>query len=108
MSTTSSKTHPLYTVSSPRAWFFKDRPESMKYLSAAEDEKHRKSLLFHISRGDYFSTLVSVLRFFEETIQNSKDMPSEMRRIQLKNIEIMMSDLLYLEKNYDLVLKKKL
>ena len=99
-----NSTNSLYTTDLPKTWFVKDRPDSRKYLSSDEDKSHRESLLFHIAQGDYFSTLATVFRFLEETIHDEKT-TSEMRQKQLRTIEIIMSDLLYLNDNYDLISK---
>ncbi|MEI7709097.1 MAG: hypothetical protein WCI76_00075 [bacterium] len=96
----------LYSISSPKFWLVNDRPDSAKYLTAEDNKAHMKSLLFHVSKGDYLSTLSTVLRFFEESIKN-KEITPEMTDLELKTIKIAMSDLLYLNDNYDLVLKKE-
>ncbi len=96
----------LYKINLPKSWLLHDRPDSKKYLSSAEDKAHRGSLLFHIKKGDYFSTLATVLRFFEEAIDKT-DISAEMRAKDLKIIRILMSDLLYLSDNFDLVRKDR-
>lgn len=87
-------------------WILNDRPDSRQYLSASDDEAHRASLLFHVAEGDYLSTLSTVLRFFEESIKD-REISEEQRQMQLKTIEIIMSDLLYLSDNFDIVPKIK-
>jgi hypothetical protein len=99
-------TDPIYTVRQLPPWMIHDRPDSKNYLSEQENKAHMESLLFHVSKGDYLSTLATVLRFFEETIHD-KGTSAEMREKQLKNIQIVMSDLLYLNDNFDIVPKSK-
>jgi len=94
----------LYKINVPKMWLINDRPDSNKYLSSEKYKAHIDSLLFHVSKGDYFSTLATVLRFFEETIYN-KEISPKMREMQLKTIQIVMSDLLYLNDHYDLIPK---
>lgn len=89
----------------PKKWFLNDRPDSKNYLSTEEEKSHKDSLLFHVSQGDYLSTLATILRFFEESIKD-KNISEEMREKQLKTIQIVMSDLLYLNDNFDLVPKR--
>ena len=59
---------------------------------------------FHLAQNDYLSTLATVLRFFEETINDNKTTP-EMRELQLKSIKGVINDLLYLNKHYVVVPK---
>ncbi len=94
-----------FIYNEPKNWFLNDRPNSANYLSKEDDRVHRESLLFHVSQGDYLSTLATILRFFEESIKD-KEVSPEMREKQLKTIEIVMSDLLYLNDNFDLIRKK--
>lgn len=98
------ETNNFYKISITEALFLNDKPDSRKYLSSEEDNLHKKSLLFHVEQGDYFSTLATVLRFFEETIQD-KNISPEMREKQLKTIEIVMSDLLFLSDNFNILPK---
>lgn len=96
---------PTYIYKETKEWIINDRPDSRKYLSESDDAAHRASLLFHVERGDYLSTLATVLRFFEESIHD-KDISPEMREKLLKTIGIVMSDLLYLNDNFDIIPKK--
>ncbi|OGI64456.1 hypothetical protein A3H53_01440 [Candidatus Nomurabacteria bacterium RIFCSPLOWO2_02_FULL_40_10] len=52
----------------------------------------------------YITTLASILRFFEETIKDTKTTP-EMRSLQLVSIRKVINDLLYLNKHHTIVLK---
>lgn len=85
----------------------RDEPAYKVYLpSQFENENIHAQALFHVSAGDYLSTLASILRFFEESIHDKKITP-EMRELQLKTIKGVMSDLLYLNKNYTIISKDK-
>ena len=72
------------------------------YSLELEQASDHKSLVFHLEAGDYTTTLTSILRFFEETIKN-ENVTFEMRELQLTSIRKVMSDLLYINKNYLIV-----
>jgi hypothetical protein len=82
-----------YTINFPKYWLLRDEPSHTE-------------LLFHVSEDDYFSTLATVLRFYEESV-NSKDISPEMRTLQIKTIKDVIENLLYLSKNYTIVSKDK-
>lgn len=88
--------YPLYTITLPKYWLIYDEPAN----------SGRASLLFHIGQNDYFSTLATILRFYEESIHEKNATP-EMRNLQLKTIKDVMNDLLYLNKKYTIVPKNK-
>lgn len=94
----------VYNISISETIFINDKPDSAKYLSKEDDIAHKAELLFHVSKGDYLSTLATILRFFEESIKD-KEVSPEMREKLLRDIEIIMSDLLYLNDNFDLIPK---
>lgn len=81
-----------YEVRFPKYWLIRDEPSS------------HASLLFHVGQNDYFSTLATILRFYEESIHEKNTTP-EMRELQLKTIKNVMNDLLYLNKKYTIVPK---
>ena len=72
------------------------------YSPELEQASDHKSLVFHLEAGDYTTTLTSILRFFEEAIKNENVTP-EMRELQLTSIRKVMSDLLYINKNYRII-----
>ncbi|MFA6257558.1 MAG: hypothetical protein WC671_00925 [Candidatus Paceibacterota bacterium] len=72
------------------------------YSLELEQASDHKSLIFHLEAGDYTTTLTSILRFFEETIKN-ENVTSEMRELQLTSIRKVMSDLLYINKHYNIL-----
>lgn len=98
-----SISYPLYRINLPKHWLVRDRPISKPYAPATEKLPHA-SMLFHVTAGDYITTLATILRFFEESIYDKKITP-EMRELQLKTIRDVMSDLLYLDKHYVIVAK---
>lgn len=91
--------YPSYTISFPKIWFVRDEPNDNVYYPSQDKKNNHTSLLFHVDQNDYFSTLATILRFYEESI-NEKNISPEMRELQLKTIKDVMSDLLYLNKNY--------
>jgi hypothetical protein len=95
---------PSYSYA-PKYWLVHDQNASKIYSSQDEQQKH-KSMLFHISAGDYMTTLATILRFFEETIHNTKTTP-EMRMLQLKAMKNIREDLLYMDKHYKIVAKSE-
>lgn len=95
----------LYTINFPRYWLVRDEPADRLYTPEIANTPHQ-NMLFHVQAGDYIPTLASILRFFEETIQNSKTTP-EMRSLQLVSIRKIINDLLYLNKHYTIVPKDK-
>lgn len=90
-----------YSIHVSRYLLIKDESDNV-YSPELEQASDHKSLLFHLEAGDYTTTLTSILRFFEETIKDEKVTP-EMRELQLTSIRKVMSDLLYLNKNYKIV-----
>ena len=88
----------LYILHFPKYWFVHDESDNV-YSPALEKFSDHKSLIAHISAGDYATTLASILRFFEETIKD-KNVTPKMREVQLDSIRKVMSDLLYINKNY--------
>ena len=95
--------YPVYRIHFPKYWFGRDKPSGNIYFPAQKDS-NRKELFFHLAQNDYLSTLATVLRFFEETINDNKTTP-EMRELQLKSIKGVINDLLYLNKHYVVVPK---
>ena len=89
----------------PKYWLVHDEPEADIYSRSRENSPHKK-MLFHVSAGDYISTLASILRFFQETIYEQKT-TLEMRRLQKKIIVDLIDDLLYLDKGFTIVPKDK-
>jgi len=98
-----SISYPLYTIHFPKFWFVRDDSTDRLYSPAIEQAPHT-DMLFHVSAGDYITTLATILRFFEESIHDGKTTP-EMRKLQLKTIKDVMNDLLYLNKHYKIVPK---
>ena len=90
--------YPTYQIRFPKYWLVRDEPIGNVYYPS-QDKKDLASLLFHVAQNDYFSTLATILRFYEESI-NDKNITPEMREIQLKTIKDVMNDLLYLDKKY--------
>ena len=90
-----------YTINFPKYWLVRDKP-THEY-STDEKPAHR-SMIFHVSAGDYITTLASIMRFFEESIYE-KNITKEMRALQLESIRGVISDLLYLNKHYEIVPK---
>lgn len=102
-------TYPLYTFNLPRYWLVRDVPSGRTYLPISDKRcplVSHGSMMFHVSAGDYLTTLVSILRFFEESLKDDKITP-EMRALELKTIREVMSDLIYLNKSYTLVPKNE-
>ena len=95
----------LYKIHLPRHWLVHDEPIQKTYLRSQDVSNHTE-LLFHVSKGDYLSTLATILRFFEEAIYEQKLTP-EMRQLELNSIKRVINDLLYLDKNFDIVPKNK-
>ena len=93
----------LYTINFPKYWLVRDEPSDWLYSPEIANAPH-KNMLFHVQAGDYITTLASILRFFEETIKDSKTTP-EMRSLQLVSIRKVISDLLYLNKYYTIAPK---
>lgn len=99
--------YPSYTISFPKVWFVRDEPADKVYFPGkGGKEFNHASLLFHVGQNDYFSTLATILRFYEESI-NDKNIAPQMRDLQLKTIKDVMGDLLYLSKNYIITQKDK-
>lgn len=57
----------------------------------------QKSTKFHIKSEDYFGTLATVLSFISQTPENNKN--------HVKTMEILVRDLIYLQKGYKIVKK---
>ena len=96
--------YPSYEINLPKFWFVCDEPTNNIYYPSQDKKNNQTSLLFHIDKNDYFSTLATILRFYEESI-NDKNITPETRELQLKTIKNVMSDLLYLNKNYTITPK---
>jgi hypothetical protein len=90
-----------YNIYIPKYWLVKDESDNV-YSPELEQASDHKSLLFHLEAGDYTTTLTSILRFFEETMKDENVTP-EMRALQLTSIRKVMSDLLYINKNYKII-----
>ncbi len=97
--------YPLYTVYFPKYWLVRDESDDRLYLPEIEKAPHT-NMLFHVSAGDYITTLATIMRFFEETIKDGTITP-EMRELQLKTIRNVVNDLLYLNKHYMIISKEK-
>ena len=89
--------YPLYKIHYPKYWSVNDKPKR---------GYDRESLLFHISKNDYFGTLATVLGLMEEIARNEKLSP-EIYAWQLESLRRAGSDLLYLQENYQIVPKDK-
>jgi hypothetical protein len=100
-----STLYPSYALL-PRYWFFRDEEKENAYLRSSENNPTIERLLFHVNQDDYFSTLATILRFYEESLYDTNITP-EMRNLQLKTIKDVMNNLLYLNKNYIIVPKNK-
>lgn len=87
---------PFYKIHLSRYWLVRDEPVNLDH----------NGLLFHVNQNDYFSTLATILRFYEESI-NNKNVEQNMRSLQSKTIKNVMNDLLYLDKNYIIVPKNE-
>lgn len=98
--------YPLYTINFPKYWLVRDESKEKIYSSSQDEISDHKSMLFHVYAGDYITTLATILRFFQETIQDEKT-PEHMRELQLKTIKGVISDLLYLNKTHTIVPKDK-
>lgn len=94
-----------YNVCISKYLLIKDESDNV-YSPELEQASDHKSLVFHLEAGDYTTTLTSILRFFEETIKN-ENVTSEMRELQLISIRKVMSDLLYINRNYKIVPREK-
>ncbi len=84
--------HPSYAVRTPKYWHLRDKP-----ISAG--------LLFHIQENDYFATLATIMKFYQEAIQG-KDTTPEMRKLDLDVIQNVTNDLMYLHKNFTIIPKE--
>jgi hypothetical protein len=89
-----------YKLDFNKLWFVYDHP------GGSEEYGKHKGLLFHVNHGDYFSTLASILRFYEESIKEGK-IDGGMQKIELKTISKVIEDLLYLDKNFSIIPKKE-
>src|SRR3989338_5030415 len=89
--------YPAYQIFDSRYWLIHDRPGGDPE-SGAED--YRARMLFHIKENDYFSTLATILRFYEEYIQSAVSTDSKMRELELQAIKNIIQELLYLDKNF--------
>jgi hypothetical protein len=58
----------------------------------------QKSVKFHIKSDDYFGTLATVLSLVSQTPENNKH--------HTKTLEILVKDLMYLQKEYKIIDKK--
>lgn len=83
----------------------RDKPFNSVYLGSNEEDSLDQEFIFHVLNGDYFSNLATILGFFEETLEKGSIDP-KMREFQLKSLKAARENLLYLEKNYQLVPKK--
>ncbi len=95
-----SSYYQVYQIRLPKYWLVRDEPVDLN------DFNHKK-LLFHVSQNDYFSTLATILRFYEESVNDKNITEEEMRLLQSKIIKNIIQDLLYLEKNYVIVPKDR-
>ena len=96
----------LYTINFPKYWLVRDEPADRLYSSEVVNSPHT-SMKFHVSAGDYISTLATILKFFEESVKDGAKVTPEMRQLQLKTAKDVINDLLYLNKNYKIVPKDK-
>jgi len=92
----------LYKINLPKYWLVRDQPASKPYTPASKNS--HKEMLFHVAAGDYITTLASILRFFEESSKNIET-TKEMRELEFRTIRGVISDLLYLNKDYTIVPK---
>lgn len=83
----------IYTVSEPRYWLLRDEPHAV--------------VRFHVCHGDYFSTLATILRFYEETLEAGTDTP-EMHALKLATVKEVIADLRYLDRHFKIVPKRSL
>lgn len=64
------------------------------------------SLLFHLEQEDYFGTLATILNLLRQSTTGKHKTVSSYRVINSLVLEKVVDDLLYLQKNYQIVKKK--
>lgn len=96
--------YPLYTVKNSKYWLVRD--DAKEKYSSQEGECNHPSLLFHVQQDDYLSTLATILRFFEESMDDT-NISQDVRDLQLKIIRNIIGEILYLSKYYKIVPKNK-
>lgn len=97
-----SISYPMYAINFPKYWLLRDEPSNKSYAKASDESA--RTLLFHLEKGDYLSTVATILKFFEETI-GEENKSEEMKSLQFKVLQNTVKDLLYVEKNYSIVAK---
>ena len=90
-----------YTIKSPSFWLVKEKPKE-----GYERKSPQKDLLFHILKEDYFGTLATALGLVEESSRLGV-ITEELRKWQVSCLKRSRKDLLYLQKNYKIVLKNR-
>ena len=91
-----------YAIHVPKYWLIRDEFRDKTYTNRKKIVP-REGLLFHLSQGDYILTLVSILRFFEESLIN--DLAKSNEENKKKELDIMrgvINDLLYISDNHKL------
>lgn len=87
-----------YKIPFPKYWLVEDKPKE-KYSKSYEN------LHFHISKGDYFGTIATILSLMEEEIYDRK-FSVKNRNWQLHALRNMTNDLMYLQGRYKIVPKE--
>ncbi len=92
----------VYAIRAPKYWLVRDEFRDKTYTNRKEIVP-RKDLFFHLSHGDYILTLVTILRFFEESLINDKSESDEKTKIfKLHAMRGVINDLLYISDHYTL------
>ena len=84
-----------YTFSTPRFSMLRDAP----------DDESLKRLLFHVQSDDYFATLATVLALVKDQLQTAAAEYKAPDEYQLRVLQTMHDDLVYLAQHYRIVPK---
>ena len=98
---------PLYKIHYPISWFHHDRSAEDAYNAVDQEALRRKSLLFHVEHDDYFATLATILRFYEELVHDERN-TDDMHALHLATMRSVIDDLLYLSRGYTIKPKEKI
>ena len=86
----------VYACPIPCFWTIRD---------AADDERIRR-LTFHVSQGDYFPFLATIVGFLKETAEGCASASDPIIRQQAAFAEEVRKDLIYLHEHYQLMKKE--
>ncbi len=81
-------------------------PHYFVLRDAKNDEERLKRLVFHLKTDDYFASIATIMGFLKETIQECSQTGTPMRDVQIRTLDDLRKDLLYLHANYHIMPKK--